>query len=170
MRKIKVGKVGEKLTGAETVYQFKKNYQVHPGDGSILLFRNKKKALKHLAEMNRELNLIMAEMNEILVELYRMYRSSWFYLDGKHVLENSRIQDRIRGIEKSLDMASKNVAGGSPHHLRSFLSLCFDNGDQICSSILRHQTGRSNYYEVRLCQNMASRIKALRDRFEACAK
>ncbi len=163
MRKVKVDRIIRPDDTPDVPYQYRKKYSFHPGDGRIFHYGSERTAKAAVAKYNRAINLAMVEMNDLLVELYALYRSNWFYFDGAHTQAGRDCRDLIELIEQLLSRSNKG-AGSSSHFSIAAIDKCVSAGIKICEIIIKLQSSRSNYYELRLIQTKSARLQNVSER------
>lgn len=113
----KIGLKNYSKPDKSSVYTEKRRYSIFLGNGLTLTFTTNKDLSFAMAEINRRLNLILFDLNEMFIECFSEYRRLWFYLpphtlmseESKIIELNEMLQTRFRIVTERSGWTNGNA-------------------------------------------------------------
>lgn len=100
----------------------------------------------------------MFEINDLYVEIFRLYRSHWHYLGPR---TNTGIKRRITDIDKMLGFCYSKEH--SNHYVFQFTNVVLSIFIEIIEILIESNLKRSNYLEIHKLKSLTSRIEFIRN-------
>lgn len=166
MRKIRVGRITPPNDNPIVDYKYRKNYSVALGDGQIIFFSSKKKANAFLSDYNKKLNLILIDLNDIYIQVFQLYRISYFYFDHSKRMQGNSAAKLISEIDTLIHKALLNLGSGTPHYTLSYINGIISSCIKLCGIIEQLHQKRVSYYEIRMAQTINGRLHYVSDRLK----
>lgn len=128
------------------------------GSKTEISFKNQKHAIAFQVKINEELNDTLFTYNDILIELYRHYKTNWFYfnINPDQSGNERKIRQAFSEIERLMD---KVVAEYEQYRIMANIAHLTEYLLIIAKSLQSLQRHRECYAEVRSLELTISRIK-----------
>jgi hypothetical protein len=128
------------------------------GSKTEISFKNQKHAIAFQVKINEELNDTLFTYNDILIELYRHYKTNWFYfnINPDQSGNERKIRQAFSEIERLMD---KVVAEYEQYRIMMNIAHLTEYLLIIAKSLQSLQRHRECYAEVRSLELTISRIK-----------
>jgi virulence-associated protein VapD len=128
------------------------------GSKTEISFKNQKHAVAFQAKINEELNDTLFTYNDISIELYRHYKTNWFYFNIN--LDHSNNERKIRNAFSEIErLMEKVVAEYEQYRIMANISHLTEYLITVAKSLQSLQRHRECYAEVRSLELIISRIK-----------
>ena len=146
------------LPDKQSLISRQRKHRVWLQSGSTFLFSNIKAVKKFLTDTNRFLNQKLFQINDIYLEVFSIYRSTWFYMDNRL---DSQIEWLLKDINKMLKNSyQKNDDNSHPFY---FLYKAMDLQIEIILIVIDIHRLRYNWAEIHQLESLISRINYLKD-------
>lgn len=128
------------------------------GSKTEISFKNQKHAIAFQVKINEELNDTLFTYNDISIELYRHYKTNWFYFNIN--LDQSGNERKIRQAFSEIErLMEKVVAEYEQYRIMANIAHLTEYLIIIAKSLQSLQRHRECYAEVRSLELIVSRIK-----------
>lgn len=150
MKQINLSQIGQ--PNKKHPYLEHRLYRVSLGNGYVFKSKSVIKARAFLAQTNKFLNLQLHTINRLYIEVFRIYRANWFYLENNFedletlaIKSFKNIDDRFNLIIKRGDWTNGN------HYVFNHLLSVTDTMHELCVAFSKLQYKKSNmpeYYAI----------------------
>jgi len=128
------------------------------GSKTEISFKNQKHAITFQAKINEELNDALFTYNDISIELYRHYKTNWFYFNIN--LDHSNNERKIRNAFSEIErLMEKVVVEYEQYRIMANISQLTEYLITVAKSLQSLQRHRECYAEVRSLELIISRVK-----------
>ena len=132
-------------------------WRVSIGGKTEISFKNQKHAIAFQTRINEELNDALVIYNDISIELYRHYKTNWFYfnINQDQASNEKRIRQAFSEVERLME---KVVIEYEQYRILSNIGSITEYLRIIAKSLQSLQRHRESYAEVRSLELIVSRI------------
>jgi len=132
-------------------------WRVSLGGKTEISFKNQKHAIAFQTRINEELNDALVIYNDISIELYRHYKTNWFYfnLNQDQAGNENKIRQGFSEVER---LMGKVVIEYEQYRILSNIGSITEYLRIIAKSLQSLQRHRESYAEVRSLELIVSRI------------
>ena len=132
-------------------------WRVSIGGKTEISFKNQKHAIAFQTRINEELNDALVIYNDISIELYRHYKTNWFYfnINQDQASNEKRIRQAFSEVER---LMGKVVIEYEQYRILSNIGSITEYLRIIAKSLQSLQRHRESYAEVRSLELIVSRI------------
>jgi len=132
-------------------------WRVSIGGKTEISFKNQKHAIAFQTRINEELNDALVIYNDISIELYRHYKTNWFYfnINQDQTSNEKRIRQAFSEVERLME---KVVIEYEQYRILSNFGNITEYLRTIAKSLQSLQRHRESYAEVRSLELIVSRI------------
>ena len=132
-------------------------WRVSLGGKTEISFKNQKHAIAFQTRINEELNDALVIYNDISIELYRHYKTNWFYfnINQDQASNEKRIRQAFSEVERLME---KVVIEYEQYRILSNFGNITEYLRTIAKSLQSLQRHRESYAEVRSLELIVSRI------------
>lgn len=132
-------------------------WRVIVGGKTEISFKNQKNAITFQIKVNEELNDTLFTYNDISIELYRHYKTNWFYfnINQDQAGNEKQIRHAFFEVERLMD---KVVTDYDQYRIITNLGSLTEYLTSIAKSLQSLQRHRESYAEVRSLELIISRI------------
>ena len=132
-------------------------WRVSIGGKTEISFKNQKHAIAFQTRINEELNDALVIYNDISIELYRHYKTNWFYfnINQDQTSNEKRIRQAFSEVERLME---KVVIEYEQYRILSNFGNITEYLRTIAKSLQSLQRHRESYAEVRSLELLVSRI------------
>ena len=132
-------------------------WRVSLGGKTEISFKNQKHAIAFQTRINEELNDALVIYNDISIELYRHYKTNWFYfnINQDQASNEKRIRQAFSEVER---LMGKVVIEYEQYRIFSNIGNITEYLRIIAKSLQSLQRHRESYAEVRSLELLVSRI------------
>ena len=132
-------------------------WRVSIGGKTEISFKNQKHAIAFQTRINEELNDALVIYNDISIELYRHYKTNWFYfnINQDQASNEKRIRQAFSEVERLME---KVVIEYEQYRILSNFGNITEYLRTIAKSLQSLQRHRESYAEVRSLELIVSRI------------
>ena len=132
-------------------------WRVSLGSKTEISFKNQKHAIAFQTRINEELNDALVIYNDISIELYRHYKTNWFYfnLNQDQAGNENKIRQGFSEVER---LMGKVVIEYEQYRILSNIVSITEYLRIIAKSLQSLQRHRESYAEVRSLELIVSRI------------
>lgn len=133
-------------------------WRVIIGSKTEISFKNQKNAISFQIRINEELNDALVIYNDISIELYRHYKTNWFYFNmNSHQADNEkRIRQSFSDLERLMD---KIVIEWNDGRIVAQIGNIAESLITIAKCMQALQRHRESFAEVRSLELVVTRIK-----------
>ena len=132
-------------------------WRISLGGKTEISFKNQKHAIAFQTKINEELNDALVIYNDISIELYRHYKTNWFYfnLNQDQAGNENKIRQGFSEVER---LMGKVVIEYEQYRILSNIGSITEYLRIIAKSLQSLQRHRESYAEVRSLELIVSRI------------
>ncbi|MEI7983396.1 MAG: hypothetical protein WCI71_17225 [Bacteroidota bacterium] len=132
-------------------------WRVVIGRKTEISFKNQKYALAFQSKINEELNNIISTYNDLSIELYRHYKTNWFYfnINQDQVENENKIRFAFSEVDRLMD---KTVIEYDHCRIIANVGNITEYLKEIARCLQSLQRHRDSYAEVRSLELIISRI------------
>ena len=132
-------------------------WRVSLGGKTEISFKNQKHAIAFQTRINEELNDALVIYNDISIELYRHYKTNWFYfnINQDQAGNENKIRQAFSEVER---LMGKVVIEYEQYRILSNIGSITEYLRIIAKSLQSLQRHRESYAEVRSLELIVSRI------------
>ena len=132
-------------------------WRISLGGKTEISFKNQKHAIAFQTRINEELNDALVIYNDISIELYRHYKTNWFYfnINQDQASNEKRIRQAFSEVERLME---KVVIEYEQYRILSNFGNITEYLRTIAKSLQSLQRHRESYAEVRSLELIVSRI------------
>ena len=163
MRKIKLHYYSTPDKSA--TYQSNKMFRFYLGNKIVITKKNEKQLLVDITNINEELNLYLAGLNHIYIDLLSLHRRKWFVLDheNNNIEDDKNIRASLREIERLMDMIVNNTNYPDANFFTfKHLNIILDEFEKILKTFIDIDKRRNNYQEIQSLKASKKRVNSLR--------
>jgi len=135
------------------------------GNKIIITKKNEKKLLVDIANINADLNIYLAGLNQIFIELFALHRRKWFILDEEnHNLdEDKSIRTSLVEIERLMDRIVNTTNYPNANHFTfQHINIILDEFEKILQTFIGIDKERHNYQEIQSLKAIIKRVNSIR--------
>jgi hypothetical protein len=134
-------------------------YRIVLGNGQKEYFSSEKKAKRYLAEINRNLNSRLHELNQVYALITQEYRNKWFYFD---IVTIENVNSKMNSIDKAmLKLIIPRSGPNFNYYVFTDISIIVKNLTDIINIIQKASLADGTYTEVHRITFLDSWIKRI---------
>lgn len=163
MRKIKLHYYSTPDKSA--TYQKNKMFRFNLGNKVAITLKNESKLLLIISKINEDLNVYLADLNHMYMELFNLHRRKWFVLDEEnHNLEEDKmIRDSLNSIDRFMDLVVNNTNYPDANYFTfKHLNIILDEFEKIIKTFITIDKRRNNYQEIQSLKAIKKRVNSIR--------
>ena len=128
-------------------------------------FTNQKNAITFQTKINEELNDALFIYNDISIELYRHYRTNWFYfnINQQQNINERKIREAFSEVER---LMNKIIVEYENYRIIAYIAGIAECLKSIAKCLQSLQKHRESYAELRSLELMVTRINKCFDTIE----
>ncbi|MCX6282924.1 MAG: hypothetical protein NTW31_01605 [Bacteroidetes bacterium] len=162
MRKIKLENYSTPEKSA--TYQKQRTYRLWLGNDVTVCKTSEKAIITAITAVNDELNNYLAEINQMYIDYFAMYRRRWFILDPEN--GNKEIEKNVRNCLNEIDrylnlIVERYSFPNGNHFVFKHLNCIFNEFQNILTAFIQVDTKKNNYGEIQSLKANIKRVNSL---------
>ena len=135
-----------------SIYTNDKYFHVNLNDNVTISFRSEKETLLFLSNLRREIDSLIITSNCSLIEIYKYYRTAWFYTNNIYFTEFKEIEENLNKIMKYQHSPNAN------HFILKNLRSLLENMISIIDLIFEVLKNNKMYLDCRILKSIKKRL------------
>lgn len=162
MKKIKIKSAG--LPDKSSHLKEGKKFTIFLGNGITMYFTTVKDKNYALAEINRRLNAILFELNEMYIFLFGEYRRLWFYMINESMMRETKIHESNSEINRNFALLTERShwVNGNVFSFKN-IEIVMNNLEWQIEALAEIRRDKKQYIEYHLLQTKRHGLDIIRD-------
>jgi len=165
----KIHLINDTSPDKSSVYTEQKRYRIFLGNGLTFYYSTKKDFTYAMAEINRNLNIILFELNEMWIYCFSEYRRLWYYMpDLTFGSDEATILELDKDLNRNFQLASQRskLTNGNVFTFKSIYAIieCLHKELKI---FLEIRKARKHYLDCNLLDSKIRHLISLRNQTDS---